>query len=103
MNRAVRTLLTYDMQITGLVSLLVGVSIILFEIFPRELVNLSQADEHDCCSGLRRIIFIIKAYKTRQRTGTILEKIADDDEDLTTTFRAAIEDTNNDAKKRIEV
>ena len=103
MNRAVRTLLTYDMQITGLVGLLVGVSIILFEIFPRELVNLSQADEHDCCSGLRRIIFIIKAYKTRQRTGTILEKIADDDEDLT--FRAAIEDTNNDvdAKKRIEV
>jgi len=71
MNRAVRTLLTYDMQITGLVGLLVGVSIILFEIFPRELVNLSQADEHmiavPASGGLSLLLRHIKLAKEQER------------------------------------
>jgi hypothetical protein len=49
MNRAICILIIYHMQITGVVGILVGLSIILFEVFPEESVwsiPVRQADEH---------------------------------------------------------
>ena len=48
MNRAIYILIIYDMQITGVV-VLIGLSIILFEVFPEKSVwsiPVRQADEH---------------------------------------------------------
>jgi hypothetical protein len=48
MNPAIYILITYNMQITGVV-VLVGLSIILFEVFPEKSVwslPVRQADEH---------------------------------------------------------
>ena len=49
MNRAIHILIIYHMQITGVVGILVGLSIILFEVFPEESdlsIPVRQADEH---------------------------------------------------------
>ena len=48
-NRAIYILIIYHMQITGVVGLLVGLSIILFEVFPEKSVwsiPVRQGDEH---------------------------------------------------------
>jgi hypothetical protein len=116
MNHAIYILLIYHMQITGVVGLLVGLSIILFEIFPEESVwsiPVRQADEHmiavPASGGLS--LFLgqkQEAHKTLTKEQQRYCKrilIVDDDADLTITFKAVIEESNNnnDVNKRIEV
>jgi CheY-like chemotaxis protein len=103
------------MQITGVV-VLVGLSIILFEVFPEESVwsiPVRQADEHMiavAASGGLTLLLGQKqeAYKTLTKEQQRFWKrilIVDDDADLTLTFKEVIEDSNNniDVNKRIEV
>jgi CheY-like chemotaxis protein len=102
------------MQITGVV-VLVGLSIILFEVFPEQSVwsiPVRQADEHiiavPASGGSSLLLSQKEAYKTLTKEQQRFWKrllIVDDDADLTTTFRAVIEDSNsyNDVNKRIEV
>jgi hypothetical protein len=101
------------MQITG-VAVLVGLSIILFEVFPEESVwsiPVRQADEHMIAvpaSGGFSFLLTQKqeAYKTLTKEQQRFWKrilIVDDNNDITTTFKAAMEDSNNDANRRIEV
>jgi hypothetical protein len=103
------------MQITGIV-VLVGLSIILFEVFPEETVwsiPVKQTDEHviavpapgglTLLSGQKK-----EAYNTLTKEQQRFWKrilIVDDDADLTITFKAVIEESNNDndVNKRIEV
>jgi len=94
------------MQITGVVGILVGLSIILFEVFPEESVwsiPVRQADEHMIAvptSG-----GFSAAHKTLTKEQQRFWRrilIVDDDADITTTFKAAIEDINDDTK-RIQV
>jgi len=100
-------------EVTGMM-VLVGLSVILFEVFPEKSVwsiPLRQADEHMIAvpgSGGFNILLTQKqeAYKTLTREQQRIWKrilIVDDDADLTITFKAVIEDSNNDARKRIEV
>jgi CheY-like chemotaxis protein len=100
-------------EVTGMV-VLVGLSVILFEVFPEKSVwsiPLRQADEHIIAvpgSGGFNLLLTQKqeAYKTLTREQQRIWKrilIVDDDADLTITFKAIIEDSNNDARKRIEV
>jgi CheY-like chemotaxis protein len=102
------------MQKTGLVGLLVGLSIILFEVFPEESVlsiPVRQADEHMIAvptSGGLTLLLGQKQeeYKTLTKEQQRFWKrilIVDDDADITITFKTAIEDSNNDVNKRIEV
>jgi CheY-like chemotaxis protein len=103
------------MQITGVV-ILVGLSIILFEVFPEKSVwsiPVRQADEHMSAvptSGGLTLLLGQKqeAYKTLTKEQQRFWKrilIVDDDNDITTTFKAVIEESNNnnDVNKRIEV
>jgi CheY-like chemotaxis protein len=103
------------MQITGVV-VLVGLSIILFEVFPEKSVwsiPAIQTDEHMIAvpaSGGFTLLLGQKqeAYKTLTKQQQRFWKrilIVDDDADLTMTFRAVIEHSNNDVdvNKRIEV
>jgi len=103
------------MQITGVV-VLVGLSIILFEVFPEKSVWSIPAiptDEHMIAvpaSGGFTLLLGQKqeAYKTLTKQQQRFWKrilIVDDDADLTMTFRAVIEHSNNDVdvSKRIEV
>jgi len=104
------------MQITGVI-VLVGLSIILFEVFPEKSVwsiPVRQADEHMIAvpapGGFSSLLMKNQeAYKTltkgEQERFWKRILIVDDDNDLTTTFKAVIEDSNdgNDANKRIEV
>ena len=103
------------MQITGII-VLVGLSIILFEVLPEKSVwsiPIRQADEHMIAvpsSGGFSFLLMQKqdAYKTLTKEQKRFWKrilIVDDDSDITTTFKAVIEDSNdgNDANKRIEV
>jgi CheY-like chemotaxis protein len=103
------------MQITGVV-VLVGLSIILFEVFPEKSVwsiPVRQIDEHMIAvpapGGLSLLLGQKnEAYKTLTKEQERFWKrilIVDDDFDVTMTFRAVIEDSNNDAdvNKRIEV
>ena len=89
----------HDMQITGVV-VLVGLSFILFEVFPEESVwsiPVRQGDEHmvavPASGGFSLLLGQQEAYKR------IL--IEDDDADLITTFKAVIEESNynNDVNK----
>jgi hypothetical protein len=105
MNRAIRILIIYDMQITG-VAVLVGLSIILFEVFSEKSVwsiPVTQADEHmiavPALGGFSLLLTQKQeAYKTltkeQQRFWNRI-LIVDDDADLTITFKAVIEDSNN--------
>ena len=115
MNRAIHILIIYDMQITGVV-VLVGLSIILFEVFPEKSVwsiPVRQADEHMIAvpaSGGLSLLFRQKqeAYKTVTKEQERFWKrilIVDDDADITMTFREVIEDSNNknSVNKKIEV
>jgi len=107
-------LLTYYMQITVVV-VLVGLSIILFEVFPEKSVwsiPVGQADEHiiavPASGGLTLLLGQKEAYKTLTKEQERFWKrvlIVDDDADITKTFKAVIEDSNNsaDVYKRIEV
>ena len=103
------------MQITGVV-VLVGLGIILFEVFPEETlwsIPVRQADEHMIAvpgSGGFSLLLTQKqeAYKTLTKEQQRFWKrilIVDDDADLTLTFKEVIEDSNNkfDINKRIEV
>jgi CheY-like chemotaxis protein len=102
------------MQITGVV-VLVGLSIILFEVFPEESVwsiPVTQTDEHmiavPASGGFTLLMQKQEAYKTLTKEQQRFWKrilIVDDDADLTMTFRAVIEDSNIavDVNKRIEV
>jgi CheY-like chemotaxis protein len=103
------------MQITGLV-VLVGLSIILFEVFPEKSVwsiPVRQADEHIIAvpaSGGFSFLLAQKqeSYKTLTKEQQRFWKrilIVDDDVDLTITFKEVIEESNNnnDVNKRIEV
>jgi len=103
------------MQITGVV-VLVGLSIILFEVFPEKSVwsiPVIQADEHmiavPASGGLSLLLGQKQeAYKTLTKEQQRFWKrilIVDDECDVTMTFRAVIEDSNNevDVNKRIEV
>jgi CheY-like chemotaxis protein len=91
-------------------------SIILFEVFPEKSVwsiPVKQGDEHVIAvpgSGGFSLLLMQKQepYKTVSKEQERFWKrilIVDDDNDITTTFKAAIEDSNNgnDANKRVEV
>jgi len=102
----------FDMQIIGVVGILVGLSVILFEVFPEESVwsiPVRQADEHMIAvpvSGGFSLLGQKKEALTKEQQGfwkRIL--IVDDDPDVTVTFKEAIEESNNtnDVNKRIEV
>ncbi|MGC2575172.1 MAG: response regulator [Candidatus Nitrosopolaris sp.] len=104
------------MQITG-VMVLVGSSIILFEVVPEKTlwsIPVRQADEHMIAAvpGSGGFSFLLMqkqdAYKTLTREQQRFWKrilIVDNDKDITTTFKAAIEHSNdgNDTKRKIEV
>jgi CheY-like chemotaxis protein len=100
------------MQITGVVGILVGLSIILFEVFPEESVwsiPVRQADEHmiavPTSGGFSFLMQKREAHKTLTKEQQRFWRrilIVDDDVDITTTFKAAIEDSNDDTK-RIQV
>jgi CheY-like chemotaxis protein len=103
------------MQITTVV-VLVALSIILFEVFPEKSVwsiPVIQADEHmiavPASGGLSLLLGQKQeAYKTLTKEQQRFWKrilIVDDESDVTMTFRAVIEDSNNDVdvNKRIEV
>ena len=104
------------MQITG-VMVLVGLSIILFEVVPEKTlwsIPVRQADEHMIAAvqGSGGFSFLLMqkqdAYKTLTREQQRFWKrilIVDNDKDITTTFKAAIEHSNdgNDTKRKIEV
>ena len=103
------------MQITGVV-VLVGLSIILFEVFPEKIVwsiPAIQADEHMIAvpaSGGFTLLLRQKqeAYKTVTKQQQRFWKrilIVDDAIDVTMTFKEVIEESNNyvDVNKRIEV
>jgi CheY-like chemotaxis protein len=90
-------------------------SIILFEVFPEESVwsiPVRQGDEHMIAvpgPGFFSLLMQKQdAYKTLTREQQRFWKrilIVDNDKDITTTFKAAIEDSNdgNDTKRKIEV
>ncbi len=103
------------MQITGVV-LLVGLSIILFEVFPEKSVwsiPVRQADEHMLAVPAPGGLSLLLGQKQESYKTIITEHkrfwkrilIVDDDADLTITFKAVIEESNNDndVNKRIEV
>ena len=103
------------MQITGVV-VLVSLSIILFEVFPEKSFwsnPVREADGHMITvpgSGEFSLLLMQKqdAYKTLTREQQRFWKrvlIVDDNTDITTTFKAAIEHSNdgNDTKRKIEV
>ncbi|HYA82387.1 MAG TPA: response regulator [Candidatus Bathyarchaeia archaeon] len=103
------------MQITGVV-VLVGLSIILFEVLPEKTlwsIPVREADEHIIAvpgSGGFSLLFMQKqeAYKTVTKEQERFWKrilIVDDDVDTTITFKEAIEDSNNknSVNKKIEV
>jgi len=103
------------MQITKVV-VLVALSIILFEVFPEKSVwsiPIRQADEHmiavPTLGGFTSLLRQKQeAYKTLTKEQQQFLKrilIVDDESDVTMTFRAVIEHSNNDVdvNKRIEV
>jgi CheY-like chemotaxis protein len=103
------------MQITGVI-VLVGLSIILFEVVPEKTVwsiPVRQADEHMIAvpgSGGFSLLLTQKqeAYKTLTKEQERFWKrilIVDDDADITMTFKEVIEDSNNknSVSKKIEV
>jgi CheY-like chemotaxis protein len=103
------------MQITRAI-VLIGLSIILFEVLPEKSVwslPVRQADEHMIAApgagGFSSLLMQKQdAYKTLTRDQQRFWKrilIVDDDADTTTTFKAAIEESNSgiNANKRIEV
>jgi CheY-like chemotaxis protein len=103
------------MRITG-VMVLVGLSIILFEVFPEESlwsIPVRQADEHMIAvPGLGGFSLWLMQKQEASKTLTKEQQrfwkrilIVDDDADVTLTFKTVIEDSNNnnDVNKRIEV
>ncbi|MFZ0220803.1 MAG: hypothetical protein WAM42_03790, partial [Candidatus Nitrosopolaris sp.] len=116
MNHAIHILIIHHMQITGVVGILVGLSIILFEVFPEKSVwsfPVRQADEHMIAvptSGGLSLSLREKqeAYKTLTKEQQRFWKrilIVDDEKDITLAFKVGIEESNNnnDINKRIEV
>jgi CheY-like chemotaxis protein len=98
------------------VVVLVGLSIILFEVFPEKSVwsiPARQADEHmipvPAAGGFTLLLGQKQeSYKTITKEQQRFWKrilIVDDDADLTLTFKKVIEDSNNDVdvNRRIEV
>jgi CheY-like chemotaxis protein len=104
---------THDMQITWVI-VLVGLSIILFEVFPEKSVwsiPVREGDEHMIAvpsSGGFSLLLMQKqeAYKTLTKEQQRFWKrilIVDDNVDITTTFKTAIEDSNDGNDNRIKV
>ena len=98
------------------VVVLIGLSIILFEVFPEKSVwsiPVAQSDEHMIAAPTSGGLTLLscqkqEAYKTLTKEQQRFWKrilIVDDDADLTLTFKEVIEDSNNkfDINKRIEV
>jgi hypothetical protein len=99
------------------IALTIAVVIILFEVLPVKsfwsIPVIQPADEHVIAvPGSGGFSFLLTqkqdAYKTLTRGQQRFRKrilIVDDDADITTTFKAAIKDSNggNDTNKRIEV
>jgi len=103
----------HHMQLTGLV-VTVALVIILFEVFPEKSIwsiPVKQTEEHIIAvpaSGGFSFPLMEKqeAYKTlteEQRRFWKRILIIDDDADVTITFKAGIEENNNDPNTRIEV
>jgi CheY-like chemotaxis protein len=103
------------MQITGIV-VLVGLTIILFEVIPVKSlwsIPARQTDEHVIAVPASGELTLLsgqkkEAYNTLTKEQQRFWKrilIVDDDADLTITFKAVIEESNNDndVNKRIEV
>jgi CheY-like chemotaxis protein len=101
------------MQITWVV-VLIGLSILLFEVFPEKSawsIPVRQADEHTIVvpsSGGFSLLLMHKqdAYKTLTKEQERFWKrilIVDDNVDITVTFKIAIEDNNTTLTKKIEV
>jgi CheY-like chemotaxis protein len=102
-----------DSQRTG-VAVLVCLSIVLFEVLPEKSVSsisVRDADEHMIAvpaPGGFSFLLMQKqeSYKTLTKEQQRFWKrilIVDDNTDITTTFKAAIEDSNKDTNKRLEV
>jgi hypothetical protein len=102
------------MQITGVI-ILIGLSILLFEVFPEKSawsIPVRQADEHTIVvpgSGGFSLSLMHKqdVYKTLTKEQERFWKrilIVDDNADITVAFKTAIEDNNNTTlTKKIEV
>ncbi|MGB8934797.1 MAG: response regulator [Candidatus Nitrosopolaris sp.] len=102
------------MQITWVV-VLVGLSIILFEVFPEKSVwsiPVTQVDEHMIAVPAGGLTLLLgqkqEAYKTVTKEQQRFWKrilIVDDEKDITLAFKVGIEESNNnnDINKRIEV
>jgi CheY-like chemotaxis protein len=103
------------MQITGIM-VLVCFGVLLFEVFPEKSVwsiPVRQTDEHMIAvPGSGGFSFLLmqkqETYKTLTKEQERFWKrilVIDDENDVTSTFKAAIEDSNNgnEANKRIEV
>ncbi len=102
------------MRITWVLAILVGFSIILFEVFPEESVwsiPVRQADEHmivvPTSGGLTLLLGQKQeAYKTLTKEQQRFWKrilIVDDEKDITSTFKVGIEDSNAYTNRKIEV
>jgi CheY-like chemotaxis protein len=101
-----------DMQTTWVV-ILIGLSILLFEVFPEKSawsIPVREADEHAIVvpsSGGLSLLLKQDAYKTLTKEQERFWKrilIVDDNVDITIAFKAAIEDNNNTTlTKKIEV
>ena len=78
MNYVIYILIIYHMQMTGVVGILVGLSIILFEVFPEESVwsiPVRQTDEHMIAvPALGGFTLLLGQKQEPQRTTAILEK-----------------------------
>ena len=105
----------HDMQIIGVV-ITVALAIILFEVAPEKSVwsiLVKQADEHIIAVPASGELSLLLNQKQEYHKALTKEQqrfwkrilIVDDDTDVTITFKAVIEDSNNntDANKRIEV
>jgi len=107
------------MQMTGVVGILVGLSIILFEVFPEESVwsiPVRQTDEHMIAVPALGGFTLLLGQKQESQSQSDENKnlkeqqrflkrilVVDDNKDITTTFKAAIEDSNDGTNKRLEV
>jgi CheY-like chemotaxis protein len=107
------------MQITVVLGILVGLNIVVFEVFPEESVwsiPVRQADEHMIAVPTSGGLTLLLGQKQESQSQSDVNKnlkeqqrfwkrilIVDDNKDITTTFKAAIEDSNDDTNKRLEV
>ena len=102
----------HDMQLTGVV-VTVAFVIILFEVFPEKSIwsiPVKQPEEHIIATpaggGFSFLLMQKQEFNTLTKEQQRYWKrilIVDDDSDVTVTFKAGIEENNNDPNTRIEV